>query len=507
MTRSNDEDPLERLRAADPAVDGAAPDRNRIRAAVDRRLAETAGAPESTGPDPAPGVHGVMADAHDRADEHPRAAGQDEHPGAAEHRSADELAARRRRRRPLRYAAAAVGAVLLLGGGYTIGAESGGLAGSADLAAGGQAEEEQASSQASPESAPAPESAGGDESEPDSSGGQDASGEQQRTVFTAGDLPAGPARGQVYALDVAAGQAEARATDLAAALGLDEAPQEQDGTWVVGAGDGSTPMLRLYPDGTMEYADPELYPWTCLPAEPPTDPGSTGEPGAGEEPGATGEPGATIEPDEGGAPSGPADCADAEVPAPADAAETFAAFLDDAGLVADRYEIRTEDAAVGARVTATLLLDGQQSQVSVAGILVPGGIAAAWGLPATATDLGEYPLISPTDAVQRLMDPKFSGGADVITVPGPRFAGDQSNGVVATPDPRFSGPAPTSGAPVPWPVREVQITTAELTLVPVRTSAGVLALPSYELAGTDAGGTEGTWTVPALSEDSFDFTG
>src|SRR5699024_5464587 len=115
MTRSNDEDPLERLRAADPAAGGAAPDRDRIRAAVDRRLAGTgaAGAAEPAGSDPG---SSAAADHHGAGEQH----------GGGERHGADELTARRRRRQPLRYAAAAVGAVLLLGGGYTLGAGSGG---------------------------------------------------------------------------------------------------------------------------------------------------------------------------------------------------------------------------------------------------------------------------------------------------------------------------------------------------------------------------------------------
>lgn len=460
MTRSNDEDPLERLRAADPAAGTGAPDRRRIRAAMDRRLAETAG------PD----------------DALPEAADLEPSAGAGR----DELTVRRRRRQPLRYAAAAVGAVLLLGGGYAVGSGSGGLdAGStADVGAAESQAEEAGSATSAPQAEP---------SEPDEStsgSGQEPSPEPQRTVFTAGALPEGPAQAPVYALGMSASEAGEHAAQLAAALGVTGDPEEENGTWVVGD-DGDSATLRLHPAGLLEYADPGLQTWNCQPGQPQTEPDAP-----------------TSAPQEDGQ-SAAADCADADVPAPPDAAETFAAFLTDAGLDAEQYEIHTDDSGPGATVSATLRLGELESDLRIAATIVPDGIATVGGTVATPTDLGEYPLIGPAEAVDRLMDPRFSGSADALAVPDPGFTDrtDSSSGVVTVPDPRFSGPALSAGSSVPWPVRQVQITTAELTLVSVLTSSGVLVLPSYQLTGTDSEGAEGTWTVPALTEDDFDFHG
>ena len=499
MTRSNDEDPLERLRAADPAAGTGAPDRRRIRAAMDRRLAETAG------PD----------------DALPEAA--DLEPSAGAGAGRDELTARRRRRQPLRYAAAAVGAVLLLGGGYAVGSGTGGLnAGStADVGAAESQAEEAGSATSAPQAEP------GEADDSTSSSGQEPSPEPQRTVFTAGALPEGPAQAPVYALGMSASEAGEHAARLAAALEVTGDPEEENGTWVVGGEDGDSATLRLHPAGLLEYADPELQTWNCQPGQPQTEPHAP-----------------TSAPQEDGQ-SAAADCADADadVPAPPDAAETFAAFLADAGLDAEQYEIHTDDSGPGATVSATLRLGELESDLRIAATIVPDGIATVGGTVATPTDLGEYPLISPAEAVDRLMDPRFSGSSDLLAVPDPRFTDrtDSSSGVmavpdprftdrtdsssvvavpdprftdrtdsssvVAVPDPRFSGPAPSAGSPVPWPVRQVQITTAELTLVSVLTSSGVLVLPSYQLTGTDTEGAEGTWAVPALAEDDFDFHG
>lgn len=461
MTRSNDEDPLERLRAADPAAGTSAPDHRRIRAAMDRRLAQV-GEPDDALPEAA-----------------------DREPPAAADEGRDELTARRRRRQPLRYAAAAVGALLLLGGGYAVGSGTGGF--SASPADRGAAESEAEAGPAS--SAPQAEPGGADDSVSDS--GQRPSPEPQRTVFTAGALPEGPAQAPVYALDLSAGEAAEQAAQLAAALEVTGDPEEESGTWVVGGEDGDSATLRLHPAGLMEYTDPGLQAWNCRPGQPQTEPHAP-----------------TSSPQEGQS-AATADCADADTPAPPDAAETFTAFLTDAGLDAEQYEIHSDDSGPGATVTAALRLGEVESDLRITATIVPDGIAAVAGTVATPTDLGEYPLISPTEAVDRLMDPRFSGSSDVLVLPDPRFSdrAEDSSAGVAVPDPEFSGPAPSAGSPVPWPVRQVEITTAELTLVSMPTSTGVLVLPSYQLTGTDAEGTEGTWTVPALTEDDFDFDG
>lgn len=475
MTRSNDEDPLERLRAADPAAGSGASDHRRIRAEVDRRLAGTGAVQHASA-----GETDADETGADGAE-----LGREEPPSEP---VPDQLTARRRRRQPMRYAAAAVAAVLLLSGGYALGSGGGSLSAgsSADSAPVGESQAEDAGSdqsaaEAAPEIGTAPQPEPGDV---DGSTGTSSSG-PQRTVFLADDLPAGPDRAQVYALEIA-NEARGQAEQIAAALGLPGDPHEADGTWVVG--DDAAAVLRLHPDGTLAYGDPDLQSWSCLPVEPLTDPDSSA--------------GSATDGGQGSA----AECADDARPAPPDAAQTFAGFLTDAGLDPDRYEIRTEDSGAGASVTATLLVGGQESDVRITGTVVADGIAAVRGSVATPAELGEYPLISPEDAVERLTDPRFFGSSGIVAIPDPRYTGsaDSSSGVA---DPRFSGSAPAPGSSIPWPVRQVQITTAELTLVSARTSAGVLVLPSWQLTGTDADGTEGTWTVPALTAATFDFDG
>lgn len=489
MTRSSPDDPVDRLRAADPAAGQPAPDHESIRAAVTARLVD------------GPAV-----------------------PAPASATPADELTTRRRRP-VLRYAAAAVGAVLFLGAGYGLGSNA--AAPSTESVAGpaadSAADEDAAGSDAAPQAAP--EIGTAPQTVPGRVGAEGPAGDvelrtwpgAERVVFTAGDLGTGPAQARVWGLDGGGDDAEERAGQLAEALGLRGAPQDQGGTWTVGSEDGSGPVLYVYADGSISYTDPALQPWLCLPVEPLTEPGSSAETAPGSGP--------AVAPDSGAGSSGSVDCSDADVPAPPDADDQLAAVLTAAGLDPASYALQTTDAGAGATVTATLVLDGQHTDVTLSATVVPDGIASLWGSIARPYDLGEYALISPEEAVHRLADRRFCTSlSGVVAVPDPRFA-VSSSGVVAVPDTRFSGSAsgdastsspespsaPTErldpGSSIPWPVRHVQITTAELTLASVPTSAGVLLVPAYALAGTDSDGNEGTWTVPAPTEEAFDFTG
>lgn len=472
MTRSSPDDPVDRLRAADPAAGQPAPDHESIRAAVTARLADGQAVPAPATP-------------------------------------ADELATRRRRP-VLRYAAAAVGAVLFLGAGYGLGSNA--AAPSTESVAGpaadSAADEDAAGSDAAPQAAP--EIGTTPQTVPGQVGPQGPAGDVElRTwpgaepvVFTAGDLGTGPAQARAWGLDGGGDDAEARTGQIAEALGLNEAPQGQGGTWTVGSEDGSGPVLYLYADGSISYTDPALQPWLCLPVEPLTEPGSSAETARGSEP--------AVAPDSGAGRSGSVDCSDADVPAPPDADDQLAAVLTAAGLDPASYALQTTDAGAGATVTATLVLDGQHTDVTLSATVVPDGIASLWGSIARPYGLGEYALISPEEAVHRLTDPRFAGGGGAVPLPRPELASSATSGDASTSSTDATS-APTArldpGSPVPWPVRRVQITTAELTLASVATSAGVLLVPAYALTGTDTDGNEGTWTVPAPTEEAFDFTG
>ncbi|MGW2093774.1 hypothetical protein [Promicromonospora sukumoe] len=108
--------------------------------------------------------------------------------------------------------------------------------------------------------------------------------------------------------------------------------------------------------------------------------------------------------------------------------------------------------------------------------------------------LGDYPVISEEDAVERLGDPRFAGA-----VLGPRQSGADegtSSGSAS------GGGAPEPGGPIAWPVEDVTIVSAALTEVRYTLPGGaVLLVPAYDLA--DAAGS--TWTVLAVDEELLDF--
>ncbi len=108
--------------------------------------------------------------------------------------------------------------------------------------------------------------------------------------------------------------------------------------------------------------------------------------------------------------------------------------------------------------------------------------------------LGDYPVISEEDAVERLGDPRFAGA-----VLGPRQSGADegtSSGSAS------GGGAPEPGGPIAWPVEDVTIVSATLTEVRYTLPGGtVLLVPAYDLA--DAAGS--TWTVLAVDEELLDF--
>ncbi len=106
---------------------------------------------------------------------------------------------------------------------------------------------------------------------------------------------------------------------------------------------------------------------------------------------------------------------------------------------------------------------------------------------AAGESLGEYPVVSEEDAVERLGDPRFAG-----TAPSARQAAPDG----------AAGPSPAPGGPIAWPVEDVTIVSAELTEVRYTLPDGaVLVVPAYDLA--DAAGS--SWTVLAVDEEALDF--
>ena len=122
---------------------------------------------------------------------------------------------------------------------------------------------------------------------------------------------------------------------------------------------------------------------------------------------------------------------------------------------------------------------------------------------APLVELGSYDVVSPTEAVARLGDPRFgaSGGGGVMPLAAEGMRADDSVSSVPT-EPTVPA-TPTAGSPLAWPVQEVTLVSARLgvALTTLPTGASVL-VPTYELADADGA----TWSVIAVVDDQLDFS-
>ncbi len=473
------EELVARVRAADPAAQ-AEPDLGALRAAVDAaRAADATRADDVDGPvDPVPAVP-------------------------------DELAARRARRWtgwPARVAGVAAAAVLLGGGGYALGAAQDGDSGSG-LVAGGAAPAISLQSGAGADGGNAESMIGAQDegskpaAAPRLAGGGDSAywGGSGRTVFTASGLSSEPTSLHGHGFDSVGAFTQDAIARAAAALGVPGTPELRDGSWIVGPNDGTGPSVSLYPDGTvtLSYYDPGKDPYSCV---------ATTEVGAAE-PASPG--GATSEGSTDIAPV-PDPCEQRDLGA-APEGEAAAAVVRDAlsalGVDPASFELtvdHTADSPEWTYVTAFGVLDGQRTGLSWNAQLTGAGLQSLYGSTAALVDLGEYPVISPVEAVQRLTDPRFGSGWF-----GPMFRADDGmvgaaadTAVAPEPVTPTVPPSATPGTVVAWPVDHATIVQARLGLALQTQPDGVaLLVPSYELT-SDTGD---VWTVIAVADSSLDF--
>lgn len=441
-----------RLRAADPGA-GVGPDTVALRSAVDERRA----APD------------VPADVP------------------------DELAARRSRRWtgwPAKIAGVAAAALVVGGGGgYAIGAAGDSPAPAAaaiSLQAPGGALSGTAPTAARDSAA----------SESSLMAAGDASrsywpGMYGRTVFTASGLSDAGTVAHAWALDAAQSFNEQTIAAAAAALGVAGTPVLADGWWTVGPNDGTAATVQLYADGTgsLSYWDPAKDTWACATVTGEGLSKSEADPSVGIAP----EPDPCTQRDLGPAPQGDA--------ATSQLRDTLTALgVDPAGfeLVAEEY-----GDPMMTYVTAYGVLDGQRTGLTWSATLTGAGVQSLYGSTAPLVDLGEFQVISPVEAVQRLSDPRFGSGSGWY---GPLMAdaGIAVDGTAAAPtEPPTVPPTATAGSAISWPVDQATIVQARLGVaVQTQVNGSALLVPTYELTSDDGG----IWTVIAVADSHLDFS-
>jgi hypothetical protein len=246
-------------------------------------------------------------------------------------------------------------------------------------------------------------------------------------------------------------------------------PRWEYGSWAVGPQDGTGPTIWLSVDATayFSYNDPAADPWRCEEVEALTEEEQAAVDSGAEPMPACAEPEGTVSED--------------------DAVDALLATMERIGVDADRFEVDPSTSSEpGARwVTAHEVVDGQRTGATWSATVSEDGVAWLDGFLATTVELGDYPVVSPAEAVERLSDPAFGQNAWPVTY-GPaaeaRLAGEEQ-------------------LDVPWKVTDVTITGARLGLAQeYRQGEATLLLPAYELSDDEGN----VWTVVAVADDALD---
>jgi len=302
---------------------------------------------------------------------------------------------------------------------------------------------------------------------------------------------AGPATGEVYALDGRAQYSAADATRIAAVLGMEgvatQDPENPYG-WHIGDWlDWKTPLLAIQPTGggDVQYRSGVAGPWmACTDEISPryqlgdTTPQEVYEAYSAE---------VTL-------------CiSDTPMPTEEQARAALSLFLSATGVDETATEITLTPDEEGRTIWASAerVVGGNATSVTSSVTVSAAGFLSGYGPTASIVSLGEYDIVSPAEAAARLNDPVFA----------PAYASEAASEVdyesMATG--RTEPPAiPDAGAGVPWGITEFEISSARLGLALMTSPDDVRFLaPAYEFTDTDGN----VWSVLAVAENEIDPTG
>ena len=437
-----DDDAFERLRSADPAV-GSEPDLPAIRAAVSAATGVPLGS-------------------------------------AATGRVHDEVAVRRRRRTEWMRMAAAIAALAVVGTGGYLAAESGGVGGSTaghsaaqGLPLAGEGGDNGFGARPDVPATPASGRAGSATSQSDGAalelltpGSRAAAGVAVKdsgghVVFAGQGLSTVAGSAQAWALDASKVAVSSTAARIAKALGVAGDPRVEGDQWVVGPNDGSGSTVTLGPDGSLWFTDPRFISDQCGSA-PPVAP---------------------VRPDPSVCRTGTTPMGDAAVTKALAVLASIGVDTTGATTVANAgtsgWNIGKADPGWSdqAYVQVRQAVDGQETGLEWVVALSGVGVMSIQGPVAPLVSLGDYPVISPAAAVERLNDPRFGASGRTADAPRP-------------------------GVSTPEPVQHVTLVSATLGVaLTYRSDGSQLLVPTYRL--TDTAG--GTWSVIAVADDHLDF--
>lgn len=184
----------------------------------------------------------------------------------------------------------------------------------------------------------------------------------------------------------------------------------------------------------------------------------------------------------------------------ATALDVAADFLTDAGLDAEAYTLEiayTDGLTTEVYGTSSSGVVPTRASISVTSEGVSYGYVQ---LPLEYASLGDYPVISATEAVERLNQPRYTSWYVSIPSVDDAWRGGWNEPGWVEPEPIVLQP----GQAIPFAVTEATITEATLTTGLLGLADGTeLAVPAYDLR--DENGT--AYSVIAVADSALDFTG
>ena len=147
---------------------------------------------------------------------------------------------------------------------------------------------------------------------------------------------------------------------------------------------------------------------------------------------------------------------------------------------------------------ASRVIDGNETTIGAQVTVSHEGILTASGSGASIQALGEYAILSPNDAAERLNDPAYAPNFPAQRALNVEYVEGESVAPTAPPA------VPTAGAPLPWGISEFEIVSAQLSMATVIGIQGeTILVPAYAFTDTEGN----IWTVPALEESALDTRG
>ena len=205
-----------------------------------------------------------------------------------------------------------------------------------------------------------------------------------RNSFSSSGLAATEGTAPGYAFDARAASNAETVTALAAALGIEGTAVLKDGSWSVGPQDGTAPYLSVGLDGMLSFSywNPLVDPWKCAEGSDVSVPC---------------------------APTGDLPTEDAAIEALQSLIESVGRDPN-----SFEFTSETSEGAVTRMAQAWPVVDGQRIDQAWSLELAGAGVFSAWGALADIVPLGDYDIVSEQEGFERLSDPRFGAQMNYI---------------------------------------------------------------------------------------------